>query len=692
MKRSIIVISVIAVAALSVAALTQRAKEAEALFHKGVQFEEVKGELKEAIAIYEQIVKNYPENRAIAAKAILHIGICNEKMGREEARRSYQRILDEFSDISATAAEAKIRLSGLEASRGPKNSEEAMVRRVFQDIGTGIVGSPSPDGRSMSDIDRKTGNLVIRDLTSGSVRSVTNAPGVWDEYALYSVFSADGEKLAYTWFNKEGMFEIRTIALDGTGVQTVLDGVNAVDAGPLGWSSDGRNILAFIYRVGGISEIVLISAEEGSPRVIKKLDGTRLRTARLSPDGRFVAYDRVAEKPVRNSDIFLIPVDGGEDIPLVRHEAIDSLLGWTSDGKGVLFASDRTGSVDAWLIRVADGHALGDSVLVRKGLGEVVPLGFDRNGSFFYGVQAQVFDVYVASVDIEAGKVVSSPAPIAKRYVGLNDSPGWSPDGKTLAYVLRSTSAPKSLLCLRSMESGEERDLALNMYVRWPQWSPDGRRILVWGRKDPADYGYYFVDPQTGTVSPFVLNTETRSVYRAVWSPDGKAVYFIRSAKDPQGESGLIRRDIETGRETVILRNTLVTGIAISPDGQNIVFRSYDDPDVTLMIMPSSGGDIQELVRVKKPDVISMANVPFWTPDGRYLLYPVTRVYKPYEPLETKTGLWRLDIRSREAKPLDLPMAPALTLAIHPDGKRIAFDSGTPKVEIWVMENFLEKD
>jgi Tol biopolymer transport system component len=242
------------------------------------------------------------------------------------------------------------------------------------------------------------------------------------------------------------------------------------------------------------------------------------------------------------------------------------------------------------------------------------------------------------------------------------------------------------------MESGEERDLALKMYVRWPQWSPDGRRILVWGRKDPADYGYYFVDPQTGTVSPFVLNTEAQSAYRAVWSPDGKAVYFIQSARGPEGESRLIRRDVETGRETVILRNTLVTGIAVSPDGRNIAFRSYDDPDVTLMIMPSSGGDIEELVRVKKPDVISMANVPFWTPDGRYLLYPVTRVDKPGEPLETKTELWRLDIKTREAKSLGPTVAPALTLAIHPDGKRIAFDSGMPKIEIWVMENFLDKN
>jgi Tol biopolymer transport system component len=110
------------------------------------------------------------------------------------------------------------------------------------------------------------------------------------------------------------------------------------------------------------------------------------------------------------------------------------------------------------------------------------------------------------------------------------------------------------------------------------------------------------------------------------------------------------------------------------------------------MIMPSSGGEIQELARVKKPDVISMAQTPCWTPDGRYLLYTVTRANKPYEPAETKTELWRLDIRTKEAKSLGPAIVPVLTLAIHPDGKRIAFDSGLPKVELWVMENFLERD
>ena len=183
-----------------------------------------------------------------------------------------------------------------------------------------------------------------------------------------------------------------------------------------------------------------------------------------------------------------------------------------------------------------------------------------------------------------------------------------------------------------------------------------------------------------------MLSTDTHTVLRAAWSPDGKAVYFYRFANARQGESRLIKREIETGRETEILRDHLITGVAVSPDGRNIAFRSFDDPDITLMIMPSSGGDIRELVRVKKPDIISGPDAPSWTPDGRYLVYPMTRNDGQGK---ARTELWRLDPKTKEAKPLGLTMDNVYSLALHPDLKRIAFESGIPKVEIWVMENFL---
>jgi tricorn protease len=56
-------------------------------------------------------------------------------------------------------------------------------------------------------------------------------------------------------------------------------------------------------------------------------------------------------------DIYLMPVEGGREVPLVSHPENDYPLGWTPDGKRVLFASDRAGTIGVWMIQVANGKA-----------------------------------------------------------------------------------------------------------------------------------------------------------------------------------------------------------------------------------------------------------------------------------------------------------------------------------------------
>lgn len=690
MKRYVIVLAVIALAALFMTALPQRAKEAETLFHRGVHFEEVRGELKEALAVYEKIIKEFPDVRTIVAKAILRTGICYEKMGQEEAQKSYRRVIDEYADQGETVAEAKTRLERLGGTAPAAIKGSApLIRRIWEGTGFGVVGAASPDGRYICVQDQLSGNLLLRDLTTGDERFLTKNSGDWWEYALYSEFSSDGKQIAYSWFNKDGSFEIRTIGLDGMGIRTVVGNLNVIDVGPAGWSPDGRSLLAFISRVGGIHEIVQIIVQDGATRVLKTIEGVVPSKVSLSPDGRYLAYDRLPAKTSQNLDIYLMAIADGQEVPLVEHEAGDGVIGWAPDGKGVLFLSNRTGSFDLWLVPVADGRPQGKPELVKKDVGEVKSLGITRRGALFYGAQAQVSDVYTAAVDVEAGKVLSSPVPVSNRGVGTNDSPAWSPDGKWLAYVLRQ----KGLLCLHSTDSGEERDFALGMYFRWPLWSPDGKRILVWGRKEPSDYGFYFVDPQTGAVTPFVLSKDGRGVQQAAWSPDGKAVYFRRFTDDFQ-DGWFIRCQVDTGEETELLHNYPINDSAVSPDSQRIVFRSYDKPDYTLKTMLSSGGDIREIVRIKPPEYIPGYSGLAWTPDGRFILYFTAREGAGgAEKAELwKTELWRVDVRSGERKSFGLTMDRMRNIALHPDGKRVAFDSGNPKVEIWVMENFLTQE
>ena len=77
--------------------LTQQ-ESAKELFEKAVYLEETKGDLEKAIAAYDRIIKEYPDERALAAKAQLQIGLCFEKLGLKEAEKAFQKVVDNYPD------------------------------------------------------------------------------------------------------------------------------------------------------------------------------------------------------------------------------------------------------------------------------------------------------------------------------------------------------------------------------------------------------------------------------------------------------------------------------------------------------------------------------------------------------------------------------------------------------------------
>ena len=77
---------------------------------------------------------------------------------------------------------------------------------------------------------------------------------------------------------------------------------------------------------------------------------------------------------------------------------------WLPDGSGVLFASDRAGSLGLWKIAVAGGQPVGAPVLVRPRIGKYRVLGFDGSGDLYYWVSDPI-EVYTADVDLGRGGV-----------------------------------------------------------------------------------------------------------------------------------------------------------------------------------------------------------------------------------------------------------------------------------------------
>ena len=143
---------------------------------------------------------------------------------------------------------------------------------------------------------------------------------------------------------------------------------------PSAWTPDGKHILALFRRKDETNQLVLVSVADGSVRVLKSLGWNYPRHMGLSPDGRYIVYDSRLDENSPNRDIFLLATDGSREIPLIEHPANDTGPMWTPDGTKVVFASDRTGSTSAWVVRLADGNAQGPPELVKPDLGRFMAL------------------------------------------------------------------------------------------------------------------------------------------------------------------------------------------------------------------------------------------------------------------------------------------------------------------------------
>ena len=677
-------------------AMPQNNDQAEVLFQSAMNKELVSGELEQAIDIYKKIVASYSNNRPVAAKALLQIGQCYEKLGKDEAQKAYERLVREYPDQSEAAAEARTRLAAL---RKPAVRESGMAtRRVWAGPYVDIEGSVSSDGRYLSYTDWETGDLALRDLETGKNRHLTKK-GSWyesSEYAEFSAISPDGRQVAYGWSNKDDFCDLRLIGVDGSKPR-VLYGDRHLDwIQPAGWSPDGKHILATFFGKDGTNQIVFVSVADGSARVLKMLGWRMPLKPALSPDGRYVAYDFRPQEDSSQRDISLLSTDGKRETALIEHPANDLCPVWTPDGKRILFSSDRTGSLGAWVIQVADGKPQGPAELVKQDLGKrILPMGITREGSLYYGLETGMMDVYTASLDFKTGKLLGAPKKATERFVGSNSSPDWSPDGRHLAYVShRGTMWQGSfVVCIRSLETGEERDLSPKLsYIFTPRWSPDGRSILLLARDAKNRHGLYLMDVESGTVTPVVQNREGVEVgwTRPTWSPDGKAIFYVRQEPGNK-KTSLVARELETGQEKEVYRapaGVSVHGSAVSPDGQWVAFRSFDQATgvVAMEIVPTSGGSSRELIRVEKGENIPGFTPLEWTPDGRQVLF----TKGGSDPQDLKFELWRVAAEGGKAQKVELAMDGLRDVRIHPDGHRIAFSAGQPtNAEVWVMENFL---
>lgn len=186
-------------------------------------------------------------------------------------------------------------------------------------------------------------------------------------------FSADGEKVIFstqycpdTWLPCVNLdlyyrLDLYQYDIETEEVEKLTDRLRAVLPA---YSPDGQNI-AFVHIEDGQNFLGVFPAEarevspdgncviDGQPRekcikwLVRKHDGTQIGQPSWSPDGSKLVFDLYRN---HQQDVWMINADGTHLHPLTWDRAEDRDSRFTPDGQGVVYASDRTGIFNTYLL------------------------------------------------------------------------------------------------------------------------------------------------------------------------------------------------------------------------------------------------------------------------------------------------------------------------------------------------------
>ncbi len=654
---------------LTLVASAQRGNPADTLLGAGLHQEEVEDNCKEAVKTYERVIRQSGAPRSTAARAQLHIGMCLERLGEIQAREAYEKVVTRYGDQTDTVALAKSRLGQIAAEASPMPSLAATGPTKVVAAGTnGGWGAVTLDGRYAVSASQ------VRDLVTGQSREIDLAHGGTcnfypDDFKV--ALSPDSRQLAYACVDSDSpridAFELRVIPLNapaGTVPQVLAKGDEVTHVMPFGWSPDGKDVLALLRRSDYNFEIASVSVDDGTQRVIKRLDRWQWpESISLSPDGRYIVFDRPVEPGSRNRDVIAISSDGRSETPLVQDFARDTLPVWTPDGRAVVFARDRSGALGLWMVRVLDGKPIGDASVLRANTGVLRPMGFSREGSFYYShyvVQRQ--GIQTTDIDLASAAIVRPAARLDSRLAAWNSSPAYSPDGTSLAYLSKLPAlSPFVTIVIRSLATGGEREIHTSLVAAGSvDWFPDQKSIAVIGRaSDGEPFSVRRIELETGKemiqrlVPTFGLELPLRV------SPDGARIFFVRRLT--RAEDAVIAYDLENQRETRLLLapSDEFADVVVSPDGRQIAVSRIDlrSRAKRIDVLPASGGESKAL---QVPGGFGFAKLVQWMPNGEDLLW-----------FHSNQTLRLIPTNGGEPRSLGTGTLSGIA-AIHPQGRQIA--------------------
>jgi len=701
--KALIIKTVFMFALVALVAGNSWSQTAEQLYQKGIMKEEGEGSLREAINLYKSVADNAQADRALRAKALYQMGNCYEKLGQQEARGVYEKLVTNYSDQPELVANAKRQLSKLNADQTFDNSGITIRQVPFFDVD---LHNYSPDGRCANYINWDNQEIGVVDLKSGGKWEITK-DGDWYtskmHYPLYSIWSPDSKQIAYDW-NIEELgkdkstynYELHIVDKDGTNDRTIIRNGNkhlwAAD-----WSKDGSTILCIEHNIADSSSIVLISVNDGSKKIVADIGSVRNINANFTDDGNFIVFRARAEKGSENYNLFIVSKEGGAVRPLITNKEDDGAPFRIPGTNQMVYFSNHSGTKDLWTITLNDGKLQGEPGILKNDFDQTCGIvGTNNSGTLFYTSSRQNPEIYYARLDFNTNEVKAEPVSIKRNSTRKILKVIWSPSFNYLAGLLQTPVNSETKLAplkfvIQNILTGDETEISpdLNSYtLLWwiePQWAPDEKSILIKGVNKEGTKGIYQIDVMTGKVSLYKAMEHLGWEWRWLqFYPDGETQYFV-TQEGFESKQKVVARSLRSGEEKVLTEYPLwVDKVLLSPDGKTLAVQYAD----SLWVLSADGsGEKKKNESFEKLN----GNTVGWSSDNK-------SVYVAKDDKNKGLSLWEVPLG--EGTPKEIFSPEKLKLFKGADGLKIShvgdevyltMQNGGRITEYWAVENIVQK-
>jgi dipeptidyl aminopeptidase/acylaminoacyl peptidase len=326
--------------------------------------------------------------------------------------------------------------------------------------------------------------------------------------------------------------------------------------------------------LGFCSIVPLLHAQVPDKRPLRPADIYRLPVLsdpQVSPDGQWVSYTMTtidSLKDSRNSDVWMVSVDGLQDIQLTSSPDGESRARWSPDGKWISFMSSRGDAKGSqvWLMdrRGGEGKRLTE---IKGGVGDYAWSPDSRrllltltdpdaeDTGKVKTTKPYVIDRYQYKEDVEGYRYKKTHTHLYLFDVALHKldtltrgdydegSAVWSPDGSQIAFVSNRTADPDKnentdiwvIAAQPGAMTSAQPGVGMRQLTTWkgsdgsPRWSPDGFQIAYTRSVSDEDYHMYdepvlCVVAAAGGEPKLLSRSLDRPVSGPRWAPDGKTI------------------------------------------------------------------------------------------------------------------------------------------------------------------------